>query len=266
MSSEAAVSATTMMVHGLCVRIWSDDPALPLLVSRLLPVTEAASEQTDADVTYRVVHEGPDAITVIRDRRTLGVAATLADAAHGVVTDLQTTLARLAPGRIFLHAGVVAIDGRALVLPGASHAGKSTLVAALVAAGAQYGSDELAVVDADGLVHPYARPLALRRDGLAVLRTSAGELGGAAFEEAMPVGAFVFTTYTPGAQLELARVSPGQVVLRLLEHCLGARGRAGETLAVLSAVAGRAPGFAGARGEATETAETLLAWGCRGWA
>jgi hypothetical protein len=43
-----------------------------------------------------------------------------------------------------------------MVLPGKSFAGKTTLVAALVRAGAEYWSDEYAVLDANGDVHPYA--------------------------------------------------------------------------------------------------------------
>src|SRR6185312_3555780 len=64
---------------------------------------------------------------------------------------------------LFVHAGVVGWRGRAIVLPGRTHAGKSTLVAALVRAGATYYSDEYALVDGDGRVWPYPRPLSLRR-------------------------------------------------------------------------------------------------------
>src|SRR5581483_1001800 len=51
-------------------------------------------------------------------------------------------LATLTEKAVFVHAGVVAWRGRALVIPGPSNSGKSTLVAALVAAGAAYYSDE----------------------------------------------------------------------------------------------------------------------------
>ena len=64
-----------------------------------------------------------------------------------------------APDQIFLHAGAVAYLGRMIVLPAAALTGKSTLVAALVRAGATYYSDQFAVVDEQGRVHPYATPL-----------------------------------------------------------------------------------------------------------
>ena len=56
---------------------------------------------------------------------------------------------------LFVHAGVVAHGGRALVAPGDSFSGKTTLVRALLAAGATYYSDEYAVLDEAGRVHPY---------------------------------------------------------------------------------------------------------------
>jgi len=75
---------------------------------------------------------------------------------------VRAHIALHAPDRIFVHAGVVAHRGRASCCRGLSFAGKTTLVAALVRAGATYYSDEFAPLDADGLVHPYARPLSLR--------------------------------------------------------------------------------------------------------
>ena len=63
---------------------------------------------------------------------------------------------------ILVHAGVVARDGRAVVLPAPPDAGKSTLVAALVAAGFDYLSDEAAVIDPGTLrCRPMPRPLGL---------------------------------------------------------------------------------------------------------
>ena len=57
--------------------------------------------------------------------------------------------------RVFVHAGVVGWKGHAIVIPGRSRSGKTTLVAELVKAGAEYYSDEFAVLDAEGRVHPF---------------------------------------------------------------------------------------------------------------
>ena len=63
-------------------------------------------------------------------------------------SQIRIYMAVHAPDFIFVHAGVVAVDGGLLLLPGLSFAGKTTLVAALVKAGAVYYSDEYAPIDA----------------------------------------------------------------------------------------------------------------------
>src|SRR5215217_1450746 len=60
-----------------------------------------------------------------------------------------------APERTFVHAGAIEHEGRAIIFPGHSFSGKTTLTEAFVRAGATYYSDEFAVLDNDGRVHPY---------------------------------------------------------------------------------------------------------------
>ncbi|HEX2027143.1 MAG TPA: hypothetical protein VHF25_04010 [Nitriliruptorales bacterium] len=87
------------------------------------------------------------------------------DAAHAVAMFLwhlnQETI-RVTTDRLLLHAGVVARDGRAVLLPAGMEAGKTTLVTTLVRAGAQYLSDELAALDPVTLeVAAYPKALSL---------------------------------------------------------------------------------------------------------
>lgn len=71
---------------------------------------------------------------------------------------------------LFVHAGVAALDGVAVVLPAPPDHGKSTTVAALVRSGFDFLSDEAAALDpADGRVHPFPRPLMLSRTSLDAL-------------------------------------------------------------------------------------------------
>lgn len=61
-----------------------------------------------------------------------------------------------------LHAGVVAVNGRAIAFPANSGDGKSTLTAACLRAGFDYVSDESLCIDVDsGAVVPYPKPLGL---------------------------------------------------------------------------------------------------------
>src|SRR5262249_47349881 len=80
-------------------------------------------------------------------------------------SDVALHVAEMAPDRVFVHAGVVGYQGRAILLPGRSFSGKTTLVVELVRAGAEYYSDEYAVLDTSGGVHPYSGPLSIRRPG-----------------------------------------------------------------------------------------------------
>ncbi|RRJ84334.1 HprK-related kinase A [Aestuariirhabdus litorea] len=79
---------------------------------------------------------------------------------------------------LILHCAVVArANGDALLLPGASGNGKSTLCAALVARGWRLLSDELALVDpATGLVHPFVRPISLKNQSIEVIRDFSPDL------------------------------------------------------------------------------------------
>ncbi len=260
------MTSRIVRAYGVVVAIHADDPRLFACLDRQLPgFPREAGEGPGARLTYHVVRSPGTGIVVMRGRRTVAVAADWESASDRLVSDLQSALARAAAGWTFVHAGVVAIDGAALVLPASSRAGKSTLVAALLRAGARYGSDELAVIDQDGLVHPYSRQLALRAPDHSTARMRPDELGGEVVTAGLPVGALVFTEFQPGQAWRPERLSPGHVVLRLLQHCLGARGRPGETLRALRAVARRAPGFVSPRGDAEAAAVTLMAAARAGW-
>ena len=174
---------------------------------------------------------------------------------------LHVYVGEYASNRVFVHAGVVGWRGRALLLPGVSCAGKSTLVAALLRAGARYYSDEYAVLAPNGLVHPFARRLSLRaRDG-----TPARRCGPDAFwrpragEEPLPVGLVAVTKYRPGVHWRPRVLTQGQAVLAMLEDALPARLDPEGTMRVLQQAVGSALVLKGTRGETDETAAKLLA-------
>jgi hypothetical protein len=79
----------------------------------------------------------------------------------------------------FVHAAVVVWRGRALVLPGLSRAGKSTLALALLLEGARYLSDELLVFDSAGRALPLPRAPKIRDECVAYFPELAGSFRGA---------------------------------------------------------------------------------------
>lgn len=173
-------------------------------------------------------------------------------------SDLQLTVAAAAPRRIFVHAGVVGWKGRAVLIPGRSFSGKTTLTAELVKAGATYYSDEFAVLDAAGRVHPFAKPLAMRGEGGRQTKVAAEKLGGVSATKSLPVGLVVMSEFKDGARWQPRALSMGHGSLALLANTVPARRRPAEVLETLEKVVCGATVLRGARGEAAEAARGIL--------
>lgn len=149
--------------------------------------------------------------------------------------------------------------GQAIVIPGRSHSGKTTLVAALLRAGATYYSDEFAVFDSCGRVHPYPTPLSIRRQPgtkpQKVVPESAGDL---VELKPLSVGKVVVCEYQPGARWKPRRLSPGRGALALMANAVSIRTKPKSALKILPRVASHALTLKGVRGEADETAGYIL--------
>lgn len=184
--------------------------------------------------------------------------AVSAQQAEHVIGELELWVAEHAVDRIFVHAGVVAFDGRALLLPGRSAAGKTTLTAALLGAGAAYGSDEYAVLSPDGRVLPYPRRLEIR-DRPGRNRPSAAELGAATFAEPLRVAAVAHLGYQPESGYQVEAISAGTAVLRLFDNTVCAQSRAVEALDALAAATRGIKAVAGSRGEAASAVPAIMA-------
>lgn len=159
-------------------------------------------------------------------------------------SEVRLHVALRAPGKVFVNAGVVVQHGRALVLPGPSLSGTTTLVKALVAAGADYYSDTYAVFDGDGLVHPY--PCRLGTTPLTPVTSP------------VPVGLVALAPYQPYARWEPEVRTGGAGALALLAHAVRFREQPELTLHTVRRALAGAKILAGQRGEAVETALALL--------
>lgn len=172
---------------------------------------------------------------------------------------LKLYVAEMARRRVFVHAGAIGWQGKAILIPGRSFSGKTSLVAELVRAGAAYYSDEYAVLDLQGRVHPYPQPLALRRPGAyRQTKRPVEELGGAAGTKPLPVGLVVVSRYQAGACWRPVRLSAGQAVLELLANTVPARRKPAVVMPTLNRATSAAIILKGVRGEAEETAGRIL--------
>jgi Glycosyl transferase family 2 len=143
-----------------------------------------------------------------------------------VATDLSSAVA--------LHAGAVGWNSRSILFPGASGAGKSSLVAWFVDKGFSYLTDELAVVaDAAGGIVGFPRALVLKPDAdkivagfscfraVPTLRAEANLIicpptALVAPPNIHPCGLIVFATYVPGAALSIEPLSAGMATLKMM--------------------------------------------------
>ena len=159
---------------------------------------------------------------------------------------------------LFVHAGVVGWQGQAIVIPGRSMTGKTSLVKALVEAGAGYYSDEFAVLDKEGLVHPYPRPLSIRGHNGQPRKTPVEALNGHTGTEPLPVGLVVVTEYQPQAAWRPRKLTPGQALLALMDNTVAARRDPAHSMPILKQSVTGAVALKSKRGEAGDIAPTLL--------
>ncbi len=197
------------------------------------PLARAASDLTIASDTAGVFDVARGGILLYRGRETGEAARVL----QGAVTEWLA--AGCASGLAF-HAGAVCRRGRALLLPGGTGAGKTTLVAHLVSQGADYLTDELSFVPAGtSTVCGLPRPLNVKASGRpfvpaaaalwdtmgspvgALLRPPSGRVNGAT--EMPTLAGVVFPQFEPSASAEMEPMTAAECGLRLLESLLNAR-------------------------------------------
>ncbi len=160
---------------------------------------------------------------------------------------------------LFVHAGVVGWRGCAILIPGRTMAGKTTLVQAFVQAGARYYSDEFAVLDKEGRVHPYPVPLSIRGlDGRPGLKTPIASLGGQAGIDPLPPGLIVVTRYRPKAERRPRALSPAQALLAMMDNTVAAQREPQFTMPILRQAVLKARAVKSTRGEAGPVANSLL--------
>lgn len=166
--SFANVEATSILppvlevdLLGTRFRTWVDEPDLARHLAQLFAEVRSSPTRLDAE-TFEVKGGTPGSGWVL-SRNGRGIFQT--ESRPRLLERYISLLNELAldnfPG-LSVHAGVIAKDGCAIAIPGRSGVGKSTLVAACVAAGLDYVSDEALCIDLQtSQVVPYPRPLML---------------------------------------------------------------------------------------------------------
>lgn len=253
-------------VFGVTIGIRVTDASVLDRVRSILPWGWVDSPATEVDWLYSVVAGGGlpggkvrRSAVVYTDALQLTRTPDIDQALETLQRDLTLMAGELARNRVLVHAGVVGLGASAVLFPGRTLTGKSTLVASLVRAGAEYYSDEFAVLDDNGLVHPFTRPLSIRpHPTLKGIPTPPEALGGRVGTQPISVSAVVFTSFREGARWRARALTPGRCVLGLLDNCLAARSSPEFVLPVLQKVAEGARAVRTPRGEASEVVGQIL--------
>lgn len=221
-----------------------------------LPRCSTVPEQPGIDLDVR---RTSNEIEILLNGKLLAYAASPADAALAAIKALDELVVHRQRNLRAIHAGAVLIEGKALLIPGSTHAGKSSLVAELLRCGASCFSDEYALIDKDGRVHAYPRPLLLRNGRPQQSLVLPQELGSGFAEYPAPVGWIVAVDYGPENQWSIQTLSQGEAVMLLLRNTPHEMAQSPELVDFFLRVSANATCYQGTRGSAEEAVTHLRA-------
>jgi hypothetical protein len=254
---------TVVSSFGVSVGLRTDDPSLLTALSQRLPPCAPAKPYGPVDLQYSMYSrpiggDGSRVQPLYVGHSANGLFVQTLDrakACEAFEATVQFDVAAASTEWVFIHAGVVVHEGGAIVIPAPPRHGKSSLVDALVRAGATYYSDEYAAIDADGRVHPFHVPL--------LLHTAEGKRrvefrGDLSNLPPVPIRTIVSTRHQSGVGWRPRRGTPAEAVMTLLANTVRDRLAPRLTLDVLASAVESALLLEGPRGEADHVAAVLL--------
>lgn len=251
-------AARSIRLFGVRVGIQTNQPEfLGRLAAHFPPLWQPAIDSVvDRIFSLRI---GKTSHTVFEDNEQGLKARSLKRVLEDFERRLKMYVAEMARRRVFVHAGAVGWNGKAIIIPGRSYSGKTTLVRELLRAGATYYSDEYAVLDMEGRLHPYPQPLAIRTNGSYGQKKHPVEtLGGVVGTKPLPIGLVMVSKYRENARWHPVKLTAGHGVLELLNNTVPARRKPEVVLPVLQKAVGAATILKGDRSEAEEIVHRIL--------
>lgn len=253
----SAPATRRLAAYGRTVSITAPGGLVEFMLGGLPPTYEPVDAPVERGWSIEPTEDGRWEMHV--DGVLRSVHAEAERAAEALLSDLELWVADHARDAVFIHAGCVALDGRAIVLPGYSMAGKTSLTMGLVTAGAHYFSDEYAVIGPDGLVSPYPRPLSVRSPGASRgARVRLEELGGTVGEGQAALSLVAFLRYSPEHGWATAPMTRARGTIELLTQTVCARSQPVAALHAVTHASTTTRFLSGTRDEAGEAAGRLL--------
>jgi len=248
-----------IQAFGSSIRIECANSEIREVLDRYLfpPILHSKNAPSSPDILIRV-DQVAECFRVIVNHEMVASVGTLHDAALAAVKALDDAVVHRMQKLRAVHAGAVLIEGRVLLIPGSTHAGKSSLVAELLRRGASHFSDEYALIDNEGRTHSYPRPLLLRNGRPLQSLVLPEELNASFATDPAPVGWILAVDYVPGSAWDVQEMSQGDAVMTLLRNTPHEMARSPEMIDSFICVAGNAACYAGKRGDAVEAASHIL--------
>jgi HprK-related kinase A len=237
--ADAPSATAELRILSFRARVRADRPEIVDHLAELYPSAPASKGTYASEV---VVAERAGRHEIVVDGEPVGSVSSLAEAVARVEYLINRAAAVALADHLLVHAGVVATrDGvDAIVLPGPSGRGKSTLVAGLCLSGLAYASDELAVVDPiTTAVRPFTKAICLKEGGWNVIAShfpeaaprlvAPGDGGMTRYltpahlcrsDAPMRVRYVVLPLRRPGAAADLAPIHRSEAIAELAEHAL----------------------------------------------
>jgi hypothetical protein len=240
-------------VYGTRVSVRVPRPELVPRVVDQFPVHATTCEAQPGDTQFDLVMGDDGRYAVVLNGRVLNPPQSLKGALGGLRRELFFHSVDHARDRLVVSAAAVGHEEQGILLPGPSMAGKTTLAVALVRAGAVYYADDWALLDREGLVHPFPTLLYIKNRE----KVSVESLGGVRGDRPIKIGLIASITFRPGARWDPRRLTEAEGMMLLLRNAYGldepgfamesARQAAAEALVIESE-----------RDDATEAASRLL--------
>ncbi len=173
---------------------------------------------------------------------------------------IRLAVAEFAQDFVFLHAGVVSYKGKAIIVPAKSFSGKTTLVAEFSKRGLEYYSDEYAVIDQNGLVHPFTKKLSMRGiiDDYTQVDFDVEEMGGKKGVKPIEVGLILVSKYTKKGKFNPKLETSGFGIIESIANSVSIRQNPKFVLQVLSIITNRAKIVKTGRGDAARFVDKFL--------
>lgn len=221
------------------------------------PFPRSEAELALPDIVVRLEQDARG-ISILLNERLVASGATLRDATLATIKAVDDAIVPCLRKFRAVHAGAVLIKDRAVLLPGSTHAGKSSLVAELLRRGASCYSDEYALIDGTGGLHPYPRPLLLRDGGSQQSAVFPEELNARFAIGPTRVGWILATHYVPGEEWSAHEIPQSEAVTLLLRNTPHEMEQSPQMLDIFIRAVSGASCFSGKRGDAAEAAERIL--------